>query len=324
MPGEVVPFGKYKGQPVEALTADQDYCAWLISQPWFRSRYSNVYNVVITYGGEPQDSPEHNQMQAQFLDDDWCLRLATLLVPDLAGGHGETAARREMEGIAEYQEFRECVRPEVKAATVRNRSFEYGGWDVHFEVSPAVVKAWVISLEPLMPAARCICHCDHDADCKPGASCHGGPDRFPEYCQHRGHDRAKDWGSGAHCTEGCPWARGGRFQERVVNQDGNILTAYPTKAGWLKHGNEHGHSYSVGYLSPFLVELKPDLGDDYPAVLRQVGGYKAASCPYRCVVARRHAFEHVEWDQVKKIFAASGITLLAESAITATSARDGS
>ena len=26
MPGEVVPFGKYKGQPVEVMAADTDYC----------------------------------------------------------------------------------------------------------------------------------------------------------------------------------------------------------------------------------------------------------------------------------------------------------
>ena len=29
----VVPFEKYKGQPVEAMMADPDYCAWAINQP---------------------------------------------------------------------------------------------------------------------------------------------------------------------------------------------------------------------------------------------------------------------------------------------------
>jgi hypothetical protein len=37
----------------------------------------------------------------------------------------------------------------------------------------------------------------------------------------------------------------------------------------------------------------------------------------RVVVARRHEFEHVTWDQVRKMFAASDITLIAESDITA-------
>ena len=74
---EVVPFGKYKGQPVEALAADRDYCDWLCAQPWFTTKYRDVYNIIIiNYGSEPQDSPEHNQMQACFLKDTWCLGLA--------------------------------------------------------------------------------------------------------------------------------------------------------------------------------------------------------------------------------------------------------
>jgi hypothetical protein len=32
--GELVPFGKYKGQPVEVLMADADYRDWLMPQPW--------------------------------------------------------------------------------------------------------------------------------------------------------------------------------------------------------------------------------------------------------------------------------------------------
>jgi hypothetical protein len=27
---DIVPFGKYKGQPVESLLADQDYMRWLV------------------------------------------------------------------------------------------------------------------------------------------------------------------------------------------------------------------------------------------------------------------------------------------------------
>ena len=30
MSDDIVPFGKYKGQPVESLLADQDYMRWLV------------------------------------------------------------------------------------------------------------------------------------------------------------------------------------------------------------------------------------------------------------------------------------------------------
>lgn len=43
MPGEVVPFGKYKGQPVEVMTADTDYCECLAAQPWFSAKCRNIY-----------------------------------------------------------------------------------------------------------------------------------------------------------------------------------------------------------------------------------------------------------------------------------------
>jgi len=35
----VVPFGKYKGQPVEVLASDRDYSEWLLAQGWIAHRY---------------------------------------------------------------------------------------------------------------------------------------------------------------------------------------------------------------------------------------------------------------------------------------------
>jgi hypothetical protein len=75
---KVVPFGKYRGQPVELLLADQKYLEWLRTQPWFEERYRDIYNVVINYGSEPQDSPEHNRLQVLFLDDNFCLAFAKI------------------------------------------------------------------------------------------------------------------------------------------------------------------------------------------------------------------------------------------------------
>ncbi len=200
MSAEVVPFGKYKGQPVEVLAADHDYCEWLTAQPWFKARYLNVYNTVINYGAEPQDSPEHNQMQARFLDDAWCLGLAKSL---------RLNSPRD----------------------VSYRSFEQG-WDVSFRVSHLVQTAH------------------------------------------------QEW-----TKQGMQW----------VHDD------KPSRTG-----------------DTIDVELKPDLGDDYPAVLRQVKRYMQARDSYlgtACVLVRRHAFEGVTWEQVKEIFDASKIKLLAESEI---------
>jgi hypothetical protein len=213
--GEIVPFGKYRGQPVEMLAADTDYCEWLIAQPWFKARYLNVYNTVINYGAEPQDSPEHNQMQARFLDDDWCLALADRLKPKRPDRPGE----------------------------VLNRAFEQGGWDVAFDVYGPAGRLVPDKDSPYSWRQRWE-RCPHDADCR-------------------------------ECE----------------------LPRWPTVS--------------------VHVECKPDLGDDYPAVLRQVQRYMSSEhfTGTACVLVRRHAFEAVTWDQVQKIFAASDIKLIAESDI---------
>jgi hypothetical protein len=72
---EVVPFGKYKGQPVEVLQQDPQYVEWLQGQDWFRQRHQNIYTIIVNNFGEPDDSPEHNALQAMFLSDDLCKKV---------------------------------------------------------------------------------------------------------------------------------------------------------------------------------------------------------------------------------------------------------
>ena len=192
---DVVPFGKYKGQPAEVLLADREYCDWLGAQPWFRDRYPAVYQVIVNYGAEPADSPEHNQMQAAFLDDARCVALARLLWPAVLADDYRS-------DTGDYYTFD----PEAR---LRWKDFEWRGWDVIF-----------------------------------------------------------------------------------------------TFGGDLKMSASFG------------VELKPDLGDDFPAVLRQVRSYGTGEGyprRKRCVVVRRHHFEAVTWEQVVAMFEASGVTLIHES-----------
>jgi hypothetical protein len=72
--GNIVPFGKYKGQPLAAMMADRQYCEWLASQGWFAEKYQPIYQIVVMGAPEPQDTPAHNRLQALFLDDGFCER----------------------------------------------------------------------------------------------------------------------------------------------------------------------------------------------------------------------------------------------------------
>lgn len=288
--GEVVPFGKYKGQPVETLVADADYCEWLVAQPWFSAKYRNVYNVVINYGGEPQDSPEHNQMQARFLDDDWCLALATILTPRLDSLYGLPAAVK----LATADSILTRLSPHVGLAKtgikVRCR-FEAGGWDVMFSLTPAYIDVHLTSEPP------CTCRCDH-SECREDAKCRGGS----SWCRHSSCDSTARGKPGIvvhHCGDDCPWNFASNFLDKVNRGE--------------QFYQPGARTYADTYCPKFCVELKPDLGDDYPSVLRQVLRYPDRG--QLAVVVRRYAFQHVTWEQVQKIFAASGIRLIAEGEI---------
>jgi hypothetical protein len=123
---KLVPFGKYKGQPVEAMIADQDYCQWLAAQDWFRSRYAAIHTLVINYGAEPDETPEHNRMQARFLDDSYCLALARVVEPAFSW------SREEMNEKVRAWEYPVTGVDDFVDCKISRKSFEVGGWDVVF------------------------------------------------------------------------------------------------------------------------------------------------------------------------------------------------
>ena len=55
---DIVPFSKYKGQPVESLLADQDYMRWVVAQVglmrMLQDRFPAMFNI-ITIGAPATD-----------------------------------------------------------------------------------------------------------------------------------------------------------------------------------------------------------------------------------------------------------------------------
>ena len=69
----VVPFGKYKGQPVEVLAEDREYCEWLAGQDWFRTRFTAIHTLIINNFAAVAETPAHNALQALFTKPDFVL-----------------------------------------------------------------------------------------------------------------------------------------------------------------------------------------------------------------------------------------------------------
>jgi hypothetical protein len=74
--GEIIHFGKYKGQPVEVLQEDAKYRDWLMAQDWFREKFADTYTLIVNNFRETAETPEHNALQAKFTDDGWVKRFA--------------------------------------------------------------------------------------------------------------------------------------------------------------------------------------------------------------------------------------------------------
>lgn len=92
---QVIPFGKHKGKTIEEIqNFDPAYLHWLIAQDWFRDKFVVLYQTII-HGAEPQETPEHNALQALFLNDEFCLKVARATGRNIAGN--EKIFRRTFE-----------------------------------------------------------------------------------------------------------------------------------------------------------------------------------------------------------------------------------
>jgi hypothetical protein len=65
----VIPFGKHKGATVaELLEQDPAYAQWLLGQGWLAERFAELHAAIVARGAGTDDTPEHNAIQARFLD----------------------------------------------------------------------------------------------------------------------------------------------------------------------------------------------------------------------------------------------------------------
>ena len=63
------PFGKYKGQPLQAALADADYMRWVMSQADIADRHPDLFEFLVNGPLKgTQDTEQHNRMQVRLLD----------------------------------------------------------------------------------------------------------------------------------------------------------------------------------------------------------------------------------------------------------------
>jgi len=212
---KLVPFGKYKGQPVEVLAQDKGYMDWVMSQDWFRERYPSFHTLIVNNFATDSETPEHNSLQVLFLDDAFCMsfirKCKARWISDLRHGPINDARKRlkaELDGIKEQIDRYE---KEIRAK----------GSLSHWE-QPRYTEA--------MKRERVLSEAIH---------------HLPEILNYH-----------AKFTR--------QFEIRGVDV---ILDCTATSLEELPAWNgKHPHRDS----KTLRIEIKPAVGDDYPAILRQM------------------------------------------------------
>jgi len=134
---KIVPFGKYKGQPIELMANDPQYVNWALAQESIRKRYPDFVNIIINNFQTPSETPEHNAMQVKFLDKNFASQFAitahNITIPDTYTFHCEEPRFETKMGIDVSYKFI-LENPEK----TRYRHQKYRHYYLYIEIKPIV------------------------------------------------------------------------------------------------------------------------------------------------------------------------------------------
>ena len=300
---QLVPFGKYKGQPVSVMQNDTQYCDWLATQDWFRERYANVYNqVIINNFTEPTETPEHNRLQMLFLDNEFVKRLERFVFPDIFEAFNEEINYY----IQEYDKNIEETNQKIK--TLENNKEKLLKFTNEDERANALKR---FSSKDLVSFAEKIVW----------------QDRLENYNkEYEIEELAKietDLQEQQTILNEFETQKE-RFIKATTNIDCYSLEI--TDINFECYGWDVFYDVELKFLNGKIkkhgqrcVEIKPCLGDDFPAVLRQIKsnseinigrGKKVPLSGEKVLIIDEFTAQGATFEQVKKVFELSNITLL--------------
>ena len=111
---DIVPFGKYRGQPIEMMQADRGYMQWLEAQPWVREQFPALLQIINVQQTELSNTPEHNRLQNMFLDNEFAWNFMDIMLNTNQREFVKSQCEKENEP---YHEPKLTVKFEVPAIT---------------------------------------------------------------------------------------------------------------------------------------------------------------------------------------------------------------
>lgn len=233
MSTNIVPFGKYKGQPVEVLAQDKEYCDWLAGQDWFRTRFTAIHTLIVNNFGAPAETPDHNALQANFTDKEFAKRFAFAVSGDLI--------RRAF--TSNVDKWLQCIH--ARATSVRNEIASKESSVKHY-------KERIATGEAAGPFLNKEFYERQIASAESGIA--GGRKQLEQL-------ELESTLARSIVLEKC--ARAAEFDFEHKGADVVFCVTFDE----VGCDEDDDHRYRDVF---FSVECKPSLGDDYPAVLRQM------------------------------------------------------
>lgn len=241
---KLVPFGKYKGQPLEVLAQDRKYLDWLMEQGWFRERYQGIYTLIVNNFGEASETPEHNALQVLFLEDDFCLKFLRALTSNFDAKIMLSLDQQRLANLGTIQWAISNYRAVVNAIAVDRRWESEATYQVRGGTADG---AWVNDKEIDFARSKIL-------DLQTIEKIWQEPVRTIDFTITRDFEAG-----GVDVILRANMSSKLHPQDRQNEIDTNI-----------SYHNKKRSIEPIFAAEAHLIEIKPTVGDDYPAVLRQM------------------------------------------------------
>lgn len=286
---ELIPYGKYKDQPLSLLLVHAEYALWLMGarHAHLRRHHPQLLQWLHKHFGPPASTPEQNRLQNRFLHNDFCLRLLLRVNPELPA---QLAAAVSPDALVRGWQTR-------LPARIALRYQDYGLHEPLEEGDPIPEqhlrhKARVLqALERELP--RLVVEC-------PGTPLEAMPAVAPQG------EAAERW-----------WEPVLQMEPACFEVDGaHVQFSARAQCRVRVDGEAPGESALVDFefRDELRIELRAHLGDDYPSVLRTM---RAKRC--NVLLIGQFEADGACWEELVEIYARRGIrvALLDEVLVTA-------
>jgi hypothetical protein len=268
----VLPLGKYRGQSFDVLLMDTAYALWMLTSMYAKleQKHPALFAFLISRFGPPDQTPVHNALQNRFLDESFCLQVGLASTPRL---------RKVAEALAR-------LTVDLESHWRKN---------VVSSLEPCLALSAYESNEKAL--RRCLNHLE---------ALRTALQKEWKLLRLSGADR--DRPAGAKCV---PLRLSGlEIEPEGADVSYRIALGYELLAmrsdTFSEYGRrEHANLAQVSESRSFRIEVKPVVGDDYPAVLRRM-----KTAHNNVLLVGEYNGAGATWEQLVKVFALSNISVV--------------